>query len=51
MNGGDDEMGEEGKHGRSEAATIMPASACSLGGPERALSGNLPLLTYGPPYC
>ena len=29
----------------------MPASACSPVGPERALGGNLPLLTYGIPYC
>ena len=29
----------------------MPASTCSLVGPERALGGNLPLLTYGLPYC
>ena len=29
----------------------MPASACSRGGPERTLGGNLPLLMYGPPYC
>ena len=29
----------------------MTASACSPGGPERALGGNFPLLTYGPPYC
>ena len=29
----------------------MPASACSLGCPERALNVNLPLLRYGIPYC
>ena len=29
----------------------MPASACSLVGPERALGGNLSLLMYRLPYC
>ena len=33
------------------SASEIPASACSLGGPERALGGNFTLLTYGLPYC
>ena len=36
LNGGDDEMGEEGQHGRSNAATIiMVVSKFTIGGPVR----------------
>ena len=36
VNGGDDKMGEEGQHGRSEAATIiMVVSKSTIGRPIR----------------
>ena len=36
VNGGDDEMGEEGQHGRSDAATIiMVVSKLTIGGTVR----------------
>ena len=36
VNGGDDEMVEEGQHGRSDAATIiMVVSKYTIGGPVR----------------
>ena len=36
VNGGDDELGEEGQHGRSDAATIiMVVNKSKIGGPVR----------------
>ena len=50
LNGGDDEMVEEGQHGRSDAATIiMVVSKSKIGGPVRKQWKFPPRAHSGPP--
>ena len=50
VNGGDDEMGEEGQHGRSDAETIiMVVSKSTIGGPVRKQWQTAAEGTLGPP--
>ena len=50
VNGGDDEMGEEGQHGRSDASTIIMVVSKSTNGGPYVINGKLPLRArLGPP--
>ena len=52
MNGDDDKMGEEGQHGRSDAATIiMVISKSTIGGNVRKKWQISVKGTLGTPYC
>ena len=50
VNGGDEKMGEEGQHGRSDAATIiMAVSKSTIGGPVSKLWQIVAKGTLGTP--